>query len=66
MGSISVQGKPLDVKIKKEARKKIEWGYTGEGTVGEDGLLKIDFIKGPRGEPVVLAYIIVEKYERQE
>ena len=61
MGSISVQGKPLDIKIKKEGRKKIEWGYTGEATVGDDGLLKIDFIKGPRGEPVVLAYIIIKK-----
>jgi hypothetical protein len=61
MGSISLQGKPLDIKIKKEGRKKIEWGYTGEAKVGEDGLLKIDFIKGSNGEPVVVAYIIVKK-----
>ena len=61
MGSVSVQGNPLDIKIKKEDRKKIEWGYSGEARVGEDGLLKIDFIKGPGGEPVVLAYIIVKK-----
>jgi hypothetical protein len=64
MGSISVQGKPLDIKIKKEGKKKIEWGHTGEAEVDEDGLLKIDFIKGPRGEPVVLAYIIVKKYDK--
>jgi hypothetical protein len=61
MGTISVQGKPLDIKIKKEDRKKIEWGYIGEATVGEDGLLKIDFIKGPQGEPVVLSYIIIKR-----
>lgn len=64
MGSISVQGKPLDIKIKKEGSKKIEWGYIGEATVDEDGLLKIDFIKGPRGEPVVLAYIIIKRHDR--
>jgi hypothetical protein len=61
MGSVSVQGIPLDIEIKKEDRKKIEWGYSGKVTVDEDGLLKIDFIKGPRGEPVVLAYIIIKK-----
>jgi hypothetical protein len=61
MGTISIQGKPLDIKVKKESNKKIEWGYTGEAKVGEDGLLKIDFIKGPNGEPVVVAYIIVKK-----
>ena len=61
MGSISVQGSPLDIKVKKAGRKKIEWGYMGEAVVGEDGMLKIDFIKGPRGEPVVLAYIIVKR-----
>ena len=61
MGTISVQEKPLDIKIKKEDRKKIEWGYIGEAIVGEDGLLKIDFIKGPQGEPVVLSYIIIKK-----
>ncbi len=61
MGSVSVQGKPLNVKVKKEGKKKIEWGYTGEATVGDDGLMKIDFIKGPGEEPVVLSYIIVKK-----
>ena len=64
MGSISIQGKPLDIKIKKEGQKKIEWGYIGETIVDEDGLLKIDFIKGSGGEPVVLSYIIVKRYER--
>jgi len=61
MGTIAIQGKPLDIKVKKEGRKKIEWGYTDEARVGEDGLLKIDFLKGPGGEAVVLAYIIVKK-----
>jgi hypothetical protein len=64
MGSISLQGKTLDIKVKKDSEKKIEWGYSGEVKVDEDGLLKIDFIKGSKGEPVVLAYIIVRKYER--
>jgi hypothetical protein len=64
MGSIAVQGIPLDIPIKKEGPKKIEWGYTGKATVDEDGLLKIDFIKGAQGEPVVLAYIIVKKYNQ--
>jgi hypothetical protein len=63
MGSIAVQGKLLDIPIKKEGPKKIEWGYTGQVTVDENGLLKIDFIKGAQGEPVVLAYIIVKKHE---
>jgi hypothetical protein len=64
MGSVAVQGKPLEIQVKKEGKKKIEWGYTGEAAVGGDGLLKIDFHEGPQREPVVVSYIIIKQYDR--
>ncbi len=61
MGKVSVQGAPLDIVVTKEATKKLSWFHTADVTVGPDGMLNIDFAPGPKGEPVVLAYIIVRE-----
>ena len=59
MGKVNVQGHTLDLAITKEATKKLSWSYSGDVNVGPDGMLSIDFSPGPKGEPVVLAYVIV-------
>jgi hypothetical protein len=61
MGKVSLQGHSLDIAVTKEASKKLSWSYTGDATVGPDGMLAIDFTPGLKGEPVVLAYIIVRE-----
>lgn len=61
MGSIALQGKRLDIAIIKEATKKLSWSYTGEVTIGQGGILTLDFAPAPKGEPVVLAYVIVRE-----
>ena len=61
MGKVSLQGRPLDIPVIKEASKKLSWTYSGDATVGPDGMLSIDFTPGSKGEPVVLAYIIVRE-----
>lgn len=61
MGTVNVQDKALQLPIVKEASKKLSWSYTGEVTVGADGVLSIDFVPGAKGEPVVLAYVIVRE-----
>ena len=61
MGNIRLQGNPLDVTIAKESTKKLSWSHTGDVTVGADGMLTIDFVPGPKREPVVLAYVIVRE-----
>ena len=61
MGKVTMQGRPLDLAITKEATKKLSWFYTGEATVGADGMLTLDFTPGAKGEPVVLAYVIVRE-----
>ena len=61
MGKVALQGQTLDIAITKEATKKLSWSYTGEAAIGPDGMLTLDFAAGPKGEPVVLAYVIIRE-----
>ena len=61
MGTVSVQGHLIEFPIEKESSKKLSWSYTGEAIVGPDGVLHIEFKPGIKGEPVVLAYIIIRE-----
>ncbi|PKO33966.1 MAG: hypothetical protein CVU34_09995 [Betaproteobacteria bacterium HGW-Betaproteobacteria-7] len=61
MGRVAVQGSPLKIAVTKESSKKLSWSHQGEVTIGPEGVLAVDFLPGAKGEPVVLAYIIVRE-----